>query len=151
MTIIHFYEEFKPYGFLSNFASCPILLKGQLWPTTEHYYQAQKYAGTAREEIIRQAPSPLNAKELTRDPAFPPRADWDALKDEVMKEALLAKFTQHSHLRELLLATGDAVLVEHTENDRYWADGGDGSGLNRLGVLLMEVREVMHDAETLNQ
>ena len=83
MRVIHFYEEFKSYGFLSNFAACPILLKGQLWPTSEHYYQAQKYAGTEREELIRQAPSPLNAKELTRDPAFPPRADWDAIKDRV--------------------------------------------------------------------
>ena len=58
-----------------------------------------------------------------------------------MREALRAKFTQHPALRSLLLSTGDETIVEHTENDNYWGDGGDGSGRNRLGVLLMELRE----------
>jgi ribA/ribD-fused uncharacterized protein len=58
-----------------------------------------------------------------------------------MREALWAKFTQHPELRSLLLSTGDETIVEHTENDNYWGDGGDGSGRNRLGVLLMELRE----------
>jgi hypothetical protein len=145
MNTIHFYEEYKDHGYLSNFAACPILLKSRLWPTTEHYYQAQKYAGTEREELIRQAPAPLSSKELTRDPRFPPRPDWDAVKDQVMREALAAKFTQHDHLRALLLGTGEAVLVEHTANDSYWGDGGDGSGLNRLGTLLMDVRARLRD------
>lgn len=138
---ILFYEEFLANGYLSNFASCPIMLKGQLWPTTEHYYQAQKYIDSETQEIIRRAPSPMNAKELTRLPRYPPRSDWDAIKDDVMRDVLLAKFSQHDHLRTLLLETGDANLVEHTANDDYWADAGDGSGKNRLGKLLMEVRE----------
>lgn len=62
------------------------------------------------------------------------------IKDSVMRRALRAKFTQHSELRELLLSTGNCRLVEHTANDHYWADGGDGSGMNRLGELLMSVR-----------
>jgi len=57
-----------------------------------------------------------------------------------MRDALRAKFTQHSSLRSLLLHTGDAELIEHTKNDRYWGDGGDGTGKNRLGQLLMELR-----------
>ena len=57
-----------------------------------------------------------------------------------MREALRAKFTQHPDLKELLLRTGSAQLVEHTANDNYWGDGGDGSGKNRLGILLMELR-----------
>ena len=57
-----------------------------------------------------------------------------------MKECLIAKFTQYPELRELLLGTGDRKLVEHTANDRYWADGGDGTGKNMLGILLMEIR-----------
>ena len=57
-----------------------------------------------------------------------------------MLTALRAKFEQHAALRELLLGTGDAQLVEHTTNDHYWADGGDGSGRNMLGELLMRVR-----------
>ena len=44
-------------------------------------------------------------------------------------------------LKTILLGTGDAVLVEHTEKDSYWGDGGDGSGKNRLGHLLTALRE----------
>jgi hypothetical protein len=147
MEAVLFYEEYNAHGYLSNFAACPIVLKGRLWPTTEHYYQAQKYAGAEREELIRQAPSPMNAKELTRDPRFPPRSDWDAVKDDVMREALRAKFTQHDHLRRMLLGTGDAALAEHTASDRYWGDGGDGTGHNRLGALLMEVRAQLRSGQ----
>ncbi len=143
MATIHFFGESDPYGWCSNFASCPILLEGLLWPTTEHYYQAMKYAGTPYAEVIRQAHSPLLSKMLTRDPAHPPRTDWEAVKDRVMYDALLAKFTQHAHLRALLLATGDAELIEHTANDSYWGDGGDGSGRNMLGKTLMAVRAAL--------
>ena len=62
------------------------------------------------------------------------------LRDQVMLDALCAKFSQHAELRETLLGTGDAELVEHTKNDSYWADGGDGSGKNMLGKLLEQVR-----------
>ncbi len=58
-----------------------------------------------------------------------------------MLEALRAKFTQHPNLRAALLATGSARLVEHTANDAYWGDGGDGHGKNRLGALLEQVRD----------
>lgn len=79
------------------------------------------------------------------------RPDWEAVKEDIMREAVTAKFTQHADLRRLLLETGDAELVEHTENDRYWADGGDGSGLNRLGAILMEVREKLKQMENPRQ
>ena len=39
-----------------------------------------------------------------------------------------------------LLASGDSLLVERAHKDSYWGDGGDGSGQNRLGQLLMQVR-----------
>ena len=61
----------------------------------------------------------------------------------VMREALDAKFRQHPGLATLLIATGEAALVEHTENDDYWADGGDGSGKNMLGRLLVDVRAAL--------
>lgn len=62
-----------------------------------------------------------------------------------MHEAVRAKFTQHGELREYLLGTGDARLVEHTESDAYWGDGGDGSGRNRLGEILMQVRSELRE------
>ena len=81
------------------------------------------------------------AARLGRDRSSPLRRDWDSVKVSVMTEAVLAKFSQHEDLRALLLATGDAMLIEHTDNDDYWGDGGDGSGKNMLGRILMRVRE----------
>ena len=62
-----------------------------------------------------------------------------------MREAVRAKFQQHEDLRNTLLATGNAMIVEHTERDSYWGDGGDGSGKNMLGKILMEIREELRD------
>jgi ribA/ribD-fused uncharacterized protein len=64
-----------------------------------------------------------------------------------MREAVLAKFTQNADLRAVLLATGDADLVEHTSNDDYWGDGGDGHGKNKLGRILMSVRDELRAQE----
>jgi N-glycosidase YbiA len=140
MKTIRFYRLNEPYGELSNFSPHPINLKGQVWPTTEHYFQSQKFGGTEYEAVIRSAQSPMIAARLGRSRAHPLRGDWESVKEGIMREALQAKFTQHPSLRSLLLHTGDAELIEHTRNDKYWADGGDGSGKNRLGHLLMELR-----------
>ena len=138
--VIQFYAVGEPFGEFSNFAPFPIRLRGREWPTTEHYFQAQKFAGTDREHKIRKARTPGVAARLGRDRAVSLRKDWEAVKLGVMREAVLAKFTQHSELRGKLLATGDAVLVEHTASDQFWGDGGDGAGENWLGRILMEVR-----------
>ncbi len=139
--VIEFYTAGDAFGEFSNFARFPIFLKNKRWPTSEHYFQAQKFAGTPHEEEIRRAKKPMLAAEMGRDRKRPLRRDWEAVKDAVMLDALRAKFTQHADLRALLLSTGDARLVEHTGNDSYWGDGGDGSGKNRLGELLMRVRD----------
>ena len=141
MSVINFYSVSGEYGCFSNFSPHPITLKGRTWPTSEHYFQAQKFAGTPDEEEVRLAKSPMIAARMGRSRKRPLRKDWESVKDSIMHEAVLAKFTQHADLREILLATGDATIVEHTENDAYWGDGGDGSGKNRLGQILMEVRE----------
>lgn len=60
-----------------------------------------------------------------------------------MYKCVLEKFRQHADIKEILLGTDDAVLVEHTRNDSYWADGGDGSGKNMLGITLMKVRDTL--------
>lgn len=83
------------------------------------------------------------AARMGRDRKKPLRKDWESVKVDAMRRAVLAKFTQHAELREELLATGDAKIVEHTDRDDYWGDGGDGSGKNMLGRILMEVREAL--------
>jgi GTP cyclohydrolase II len=137
---IRFYHSDQPYGALSNFSAHAVFIDGKIWSTTEHYYQAQKFAGTEREEAIRLCPSPTSAKNQAASwrGASPP--DWASLKIDVMYRALRAKFTQHPDLGDLLLRTRERKLVEHTELDRFWGDGGDGSGENMLGVLLMRLR-----------
>mgnify|MGYP001561045895 CR=1 FL=1 len=137
---IQFYAPSGEYGCLSNHSLHPLVLKGRTWPTSEHYFQAQKFPGTAHEEAIRLEPSSTVAAEMGRDRSKPLRADWNAVKDDLMRAAVRAKFEQHADIRAILLATGDATIVEHTGNDAYWGDGGDGSGRNMLGKILMEVR-----------
>lgn len=141
--VIHFYSVNDEYGEFSNFALYSITLKKKSWPTSEHYFQAQKFKDKKDQEEIRKANSPILAARMGRDRKRKLRRDWESAKVGVMREALVAKFTQHDELRALLLSTGDAKLVEHTENDDYWGDGGDGSGRNMLGRLLMEVRRTL--------
>lgn len=145
-NVIRFYSTSGEHGYLSNFARFPIALEGKRWPTSEHYFQAQKFLKAEYREQIRSAPTPARAAELGRSRKLPLRRDWESVKVDAMRVAVLAKFTQHADLRDRLLATGDARLVEHTENDAYWGDGGDGSGKNMLGRLLMEVREQLRSA-----
>jgi ribA/ribD-fused uncharacterized protein len=93
------------------------------------------------QEEIRNANTPMLAAQLGRDRKRKLRRDWESVKLGVMREAVEAKFRQHEDLRTLLLETGNARLIEHTENDDFWGDGGDGSGRNELGRILMAVRE----------
>jgi len=146
MDVVRFYRVSEPFGEFSNFAPYPIRLDGANWPTTEHYFQAQKFDDEAYRKRIRTEPSPMIAARLGRSRKQPLRRDWESVKVDVMRRALAAKFDQHPALRELLLSTGDAELVEHTVNDRYWGDGGDGSGRNMLGRLLVELRESLRKA-----
>jgi ribA/ribD-fused uncharacterized protein len=142
-AVIHFYSTSGEHGCLSNFYRVSIFLKGKRWPTSEHFFQAQKFSGTEQEEEVRMCKTPRQAADKGRSRKLPLRSDWESVKDQLMREAVQAKFTQHEDLKAILLGTGDALLVEHTANDSYWGDGGDGSGRNVLGVILMEVREAL--------
>ncbi len=82
----------------------------------------------------------MEAARKGRDRKRQLRKNWESRKIDVMRAAIYAKFTQHEDLKNILLSTGDSKLVEHTENDDYWGDGGDGRGKNMLGHILMEVR-----------
>ena len=137
---INFYSTSDAFGEFSNFARFPIRLKKQLWPTSEHYFQAMKFTDASYREQIRSAATPMLSAKLGRSRKQPLRPDWESVKDSVMLDAVLAKFSQHANLAALLLSTGSAKLVEHTANDAYWGDGGDGSGKNGLGQILMQVR-----------
>lgn len=144
---VRFYHSDQPWGELSNFSRHAVFLHGRVWPTVEHFYQAQKFAGTPHEEAVRRCPTPMLAKERARELTEQHRRqDWPTVKEMVMLDGLRAKFGQHPDLRERLLLTGEHLLVEHTRNDDLWGDGGDGTGKNRLGHLLMQVRTELRRA-----
>lgn len=137
---IRFYLAKAAFGFLSNFARSPIVVDATEWGSVEHFYQAHKFIDLALREQVRCSPTPLKAAKLARAHRSQVRADWDDAKESVMLTGLRAKFRQHPDLAAALLATGTARLIEHTHLDTYWADGGDGTGRNRLGILLEQIR-----------
>src|SRR5262249_22087080 len=136
MPVVYFYSTTDEYGSFSNFSKHGFELDGTFWKTSEHYFQAQKFPGTPREKEIARARTPREAANLGRDRSVKLRADWESVKDDVMRRAVLAKFRAHADIRETLLATGDEELIENAPGDFYWGCGADGSGKNMLGKIL---------------
>jgi ribA/ribD-fused uncharacterized protein len=89
---IEFYSTRDKYGEFSNFAAFPFQLDGKLWPTSEHYFQAQKFDDEVYRERIREASSPMIAARLRRSRTIKIRADWESAKIDVMRRAVRAKF-----------------------------------------------------------
>ncbi|CAL44364.1 Protein of unknown function [Flavobacterium psychrophilum JIP02/86] len=141
MNIIKFYKVNEPYGFFSNFSPHPIYINNERWNSVEHYFQASKFDNIEIREKIQAIESPMQVAIEGRDKKNIIRDDWEMVKEEIMYSALLCKFYQHPKLMKELLLTKDSLIIEHTKNDNYWGDGGDGKGKNRLGLLLMKVRE----------
>lgn len=142
MNKIVFKIQDKEYGFLSNFYYAPFYDEaGKLWKTVEHFYQAKKTWDSAEQLAIQEARTPKEAKHLGKTVTL--RSDWNREKEGIMFVALILKFEQNSNLRTKLLETGNAELVEWAPWDEYWGAGKKGTGKNRLGVLLMKVRNGM--------
>ncbi|KYF70376.1 NADAR family protein [Sorangium cellulosum] len=141
--VLSFYVPRDEYGCLSNASLHGFTVDGRYWPTVEHYFQAQKFAGTEHEERVRLAATPGLAKEMGRDWRLPLRPDWESVKDDVMRRAVLRKFETHADIREILLATGDEEIVEKSTSDYYWGCGAEGVGRNMLGKILMETRALL--------
>ncbi|AYV77190.1 MAG: hypothetical protein Barrevirus18_4 [Barrevirus sp.] len=142
-TTICFYEANEPYYEFTNFYMRTIKIDGKDYPTTEHYFQSQKFlpAYPNIAEQIRLTARPREAFDIAQKNSQLIRPDWHTgYKDKIMLQAVEAKFTQHKDLKDLLLSTDTKTLVEHTKNDKTWGSGGDGTGENRLGKLLMQVR-----------
>ena len=140
MTIYFFDETEQPYGCFSNFSPHGFELDGLWWPTSEHYFQAQKFLGVQHLEEIRWAKTPAGAAKMGRERSRPLRKDWEEIKEDVMERGLLCKFQSHKDIGEILLSTKDELIVENAPEDYYWGCGKDGSGKNRLGVILMKMR-----------
>lgn len=131
------------YAYLSNFYSSPIKLElypelSNDWLTVEHYFQAAKMQNIEDAKHIQSLQSPSEAKKQVYKLTM--KSDWEQIKETYMKNALIAKFTQHIELRQKLIETFPALLVEgNNHKDMYWGFS-NGRGQNRLGYLLMEIR-----------
>ena len=145
------------YATFSNFYLCPFTLDGRTYRTSEQYYQSEKAAffnDHEKAEQIRQEIRPSKCKWLAREIENFDKVVWQINARRVMLRGVLAKFRQNPLARERLLSTGDALLVEATPYDTYWASGLhilDDShkdracwrGTNVLGSVLMEARKII--------
>lgn len=132
----------KEFRFLSNFHLVEIWYEGKCYSSTEHAYQAAKTLVPEEREKIRLCGAPKEARKLGQKVTM--RPDWEQIKIQVMLNLLREKF-EHPDLKERLLATGDAELVEgNWWGDTFWGVC-NGVGQNNLGKLLMQVRlELSH-------
>lgn len=78
---IKFYRTNEKYGAFSNFSRHPVLMGGKIYPTSEHFFQSQKFVGTPHEEEVRLAANPSTAAAMGRDRSRPLRKDWEMVKE----------------------------------------------------------------------
>ncbi len=128
------------YYFLSNFYPAKVTYEGFTYKNNEAAFQAQKVLSIDGKSAFTEL-SPADAKKKGRRVRL--RPDWEQVKDGIMEEIVRAKFTQNPDLKQQLLLTGNAELIEgNTWNDCYWGvDARSGIGQNHLGKILMKVRE----------
>ncbi len=141
MIKIPYYES--SYFVFSNFSPHAILYKGVLYPTAEHAFHAAKFDDKKIKEEIRLAGSPLVAYELGKKYKSLRKADWDAIKVEVLRDILVEKVHQHEEVMQTLIGTGEEEIVEDNPNDDFWGNGKDGNGQNHAGKILMDIRSTL--------
>lgn len=135
---------FKKYRFLSNFHEYPVKWQGLVYGSSEAAFQAAK----STDQYIRLEFSTLSPSEAKgRGQKVQLREGWDSIKDSIMYDILIEKFTSCEDLKKDLLDTGDMYLEEtNWWGDRYWGVC-NGHGLNKLGSILMQVRAAIRKME----
>lgn len=156
---IRFFGIRGKYGILSNFSPTPLTINGLHYPTVEHYFQSMKFVDTDPEhaENVRLAETPLISKKLGKSRDHPLVPGWTGesrqrgqgptdggLSVVVMRRALLNKAFQNEDFRKTLMAIPkDARIIEASPFDYFWGEGKEKTGRNMLGVLLMELRDLL--------
>jgi ribA/ribD-fused uncharacterized protein len=148
-NIISFCRTKDEYGYLSNMAAgYPITINGNTILTSEALYQACRFPDypDIQREIIA-AKSPMTAKMISRKYNDKTRADWEAVKVNIMYACILLKF---------LLTVGEnrtfhnIPIVEISTKDSFWGaipNKGEITGQNVLGQLLSQA--LLFLAETI--
>lgn len=156
-THLYFYA-----GYLGNFFACRFTLDvpgAGRFPCTSSeqafmILKAAEFGDSATLARIAQARSAKEAKDLGRQVSPYDDARWDAVRDDRMYDACLAKFSQNAGLASQLAGTGRRALVEASASDRIWGiglgldderilDPSRWRGQGRLGPVLERVRETL--------
>lgn len=105
----------------------------------ENAYQAAKSLDKS-EQIKISNLTPYQAVEYWQD-RDDYRSDWRDIKLDIMQDLVTQKFTNNQELKQMLLATGEAILEEGNDwGDTFWGIC-DGIGENHLGKILMKTRK----------
>ncbi len=144
---IGFYE--REFFVFSNFSSFQVKWRGQLWPTSEHAYQAARYYDVKPEycEQIRSMRSAQLAYEFMRNNRQSERPNWYNEKRDIMKDIVRHKLQQHAYVQKKLLETEDVTIAEDSPVDPFWGWGPDKKGRNELGKIWMELREELKNGK----
>jgi len=144
---IFFYDSDQPYYSLTNmYEKSPIVINGIIYKTPSHYYYWNKFTDPIVKQRILNAPTANMVANISSQnkylviPNFNIDNSNDSNDNDIMLRALRAKFMQYPQLLRELKSTNENPLIFHSEHDKYWADGGDGTGENILGKLLMQIR-----------
>lgn len=132
-----------PYGCFSILSPHPIVVRHLHYPSVHHFFLCERFKGTPLEEDIRVATSLWEVDRLVKrgESQGLQRDDWDRTKADVMLLGNYYKFRQNADAQVILIQTGTKTIVDHSSSDNFWADGGDGTGKNLLGIILMAVRK----------
>jgi len=141
----------------SNDAKQTVEIAGTTYPTVTHYVGSMEALesknDTVNEKIMKAASAKAAKaylKKLNKNEA------WESKKDQVMRDAVRAKFTQHPELRTKLLDTGKRPIGFADAREIYWGIGtsmdtdkaktaSKWRGLNKLGKILEELRSRLEE------
>lgn len=151
----NFHPHIKGYNGTKHHLDLSYVLHGKnyVFPTSEHAYQASKCVDN--NDVQTFCDIKMHAsKSFGMGRKIKLRPDWETSKLSVMEDVVFHKFTQNSliNLKQTLLETNDAYLIEHTPvkgRDKFWADDHNGTGLNNLGKILMNTREKLEDRNVI--
>lgn len=160
-NVICFHNPNEENGYLSNWYPSAFRVNGMAFSSMEQFMMYRKAVCFCDEPVaaeILATDDVAKIKALGRRVSNYDESLWNGVRQIVVYEGLLAKFSQNEELRERLMATGSALLAECAVNDRIWGiglsmkdpdrlDKSKWKGLNLLGYALMMVRERITDSQ----
>ena len=100
-----------------------------------------KFLDEEKQEQVRAAKTPAQARSLGRKRHKSFRKDWKKIRQVIMTRAVYTRCKNTQALADTLLATGKRLLVESSNYDYFWGCGRDRRGANNYGKVLMNVRQ----------